>query len=308
MLDSQLQKLLEASAGAPDLCDLPIEAARALYSQICTAADFPLADVEIEQRAIAGPGGELGLRIYRPRGTGARGVVLYLHGGGFALGSPRDYDGVCSLLCARSDCVVVQVDYRLAPEHPFPAAVDDCYAALEWLGHHAQEIGGDPNCIAAAGDSAGANLAAVMAILARERKGPAIRLQALIYPVTAPVPEMFDSYRRAGEGYTLTTRATWHFTECYLGSRQPTRDWRAAPLLASDLRDLPPALVLVAGYDPLHDEGVAYADKLAAAGNHVMLIDYPGLAHGFFTMGGAVGASRLAVLQVAAALRDSLSA
>jgi acetyl esterase len=311
MLDIQLHNLLEGmrASGAPDFADLPPAAARELYSQILARGDVPVADVVIEERRIDGPGSELVLRIYRPRGSGGvRGAVLYLHGGGFVVGRPQDYDGVASVLCAQADCVLVQVDYRLAPEHPFPAAVDDSYAALVWLAAHAGELGIDPARIAVAGDSAGANLATVCAILARDRGGPALVRQVLIYPVTAPEPGMFDSYRRHGEGYTLTSRSAWYFTELYLGGRRAVTDFRVAPLFADELGGLPPALVLVAGYDPLRDEGIAYADKLAAAGTHVTLVVYAGLAHGFISMGGALDAARIAVDQVASVLRRALAA
>lgn len=309
MLDLQLQKVLEmaAKSGAPDFADLPPAASREVYAQICAATDVRPADVQQLNREIAGPGGKLCLRIYQPRTDGGpRGVILYLHGGGFVLGRADDYVGVCSFLCEQSDCVVVQVDYRLAPEHVFPAAVDDCYAALLWVAAHAAEFGGDAQRIALVGDSAGGNLAAVTAILARDRQGPRIAQQALIYPVTALVPETTDSYRRFGAGYTLTMRSCWYFTELYLGSRNPPPDFRAAPLLAEDLSGLPPALVLVGGYDALRDEGIAYAEKMAQAGTYVALVEYRGLAHGFISMGGAVPAARMALEQVASAVRASL--
>lgn len=313
MLDIQLQNLLDGlrAAGAPDFADLPPVAARGLYSQILTSGDLPVADVDIEERRIDGPGSALVLRIYRPRGAGGvRGAVLYLHGGGFVVGRPQDYDGVASVLCAQADCVLVQVDYRLAPEHPFPAAVDDSYAALVWLAAHAGELGIDPARIAIAGDSAGANLATVCAILARDRGGPALVQQTLIYPVTVPEPEpgRFESHRRCGEGYTLTTRSMRYFVELYLGGGGALTDARLAPLFADELGGLPPALVLVAGYDPLRDEGIAYADKLAAAGTQVTLVEYAGLAHGFISMGAALDAARIAVDQVASVLRRALAA
>jgi acetyl esterase len=201
----------------------------------------------------------------------------------------------------------VQVDYRLAPEHPFPAAVDDSYAALVWLAEHAAELGADPARVAVAGDSAGANLAAVCAILARDRGGPALVQQTLIYPVTAPQPGLFESHRRCGEGYTLTSRTVRYFDELYLGERRPMGDFRAAPLSAADLRGLPPALVLLARYDPLRDEGEAFAEALGGAGNHVTLVEYASLAHGFISMGGVLNAARLAVWQVADALGRALA-
>lgn len=311
MLDIQLQNLLEGSraAGVPDFADLPPAAAREVYSGILAAGDVARADVDIADCSIEGPGGELSLRIYRPRDGGApRGGVLYLHGGGFVLGHPRDYDGVVSLLCEQSGCVIVQVDYRLAPEHPFPAAVDDCYAGLVWLSKHAEALGVDPARIAIAGDSAGANLAAVCAILARDRNGPALVQQTLVYPVTAPEPGLYASYRRFGEGYTLSTRSARYFTDLYLGGAREQADFRVAPLLAERHDNLPPALVLVAGYDPLRDEGIEYVDRLIAAGTPATLVEYAGLAHGFVSMAGVIDAARLAVDQLAGAWKRALAA
>jgi acetyl esterase len=311
MLDIQLRNLLDQARAAdvPDMADVPPPVARQIYSGLCTAADVARADVAIEDKVIPGPGGPLALRVYRPRGgVSARGRVLYLHGGGFMVGCPRDYDGVCSALSEMSDCVLVQVDYRLAPEHPFPAAVDDAYAALGCLADHGGEIGADPARIIVAGDSAGANLATVTALLARDRGGPPLRQQTLLYPVTSPRPEMFDSYARHGQGYTLTTRQTHYFSRHYLGSPEAAADFRVAPLLAEDLSNLPPALVILAAYDPLRDEGAAYADKLAEAGTQVTLVEYMGLAHGFITMGGALQAARLAAAQLAMGWRQILAA
>ena len=310
-LDPQMRAVLEmaASSGAPDLCDLPPQASRGLYSQIMAATALPVAEVDIAERTIEMAASALTLRVYTPRTPRAdRGVLLYLHGGGFVVGCPRDYDSVCSHLALQADCVVVQVDYRLAPEHPFPAAIDDAYATLVWLAANAAQFGVDANRIAIGGDSAGANLATVVCLLARDRQGPVPALQTLIYPVTALLPESFDSYRRFGSGFTLTTRATWHFTELYLGTRTPQADFRAAPLLAQDLGGLPPTLLLVAGLDVLRDEGVAYGERLIAAGNQVTLVEYSGLVHGFIGMGGAVMAARLALEQVAGALRLAFAA
>ncbi len=310
MLDIQLRNLLDQmrASGMPDMADLPTAAAREMYSAVCTTSDLPTADVDIEELTIDGPGGALTLRLYRPRGDGTRGAVLYLHGGGFCLGHPRDYDGVCSTLSLEADCVVVQADYRLAPEHPFPAAVEDAWAALQWLAAHAADLGADPARLIVAGDSAGANLAAVMAIQARENGGPALRQQTLIYPVVTVVPGKFDSYRQFGEGYTLTMRMAERWMGDYLEKKADVADWHAAPLIAQDLSHLPPALIMVAGFDPLRDEGIAYADRLTEAGTPATLIDYPGLAHGFISMGGALTAARLAVSQVADAWRLVLSA
>lgn len=309
MLDLQIQALLEQAkaAGAPDFADLPPAVAREVYSQILAATDLPVpADVAISERTLAGPGGELTLRCYRPQQSEIRGAVLYLHGGGFVVGCPRDYDGVAGNIAALSGCLVVQVDYRLAPEHPFPAAVEDSYAALVWLREQAAELGIDPERIAIAGDSAGANLAAVCALLARDRGGPALALQCLIYPATASGQVQYDSYRRFGAGYTLTNRSMTYFMSHYLDDSGEPADFRLAPLGAPDLSGLPPVLLQVAGYDPLRDEGIAYADALVAAGTPVTLVEYSGLAHGYISMAGVSGGARLALEQVATALRRAL--
>ncbi|WP_409525042.1 alpha/beta hydrolase [Nitrincola sp. MINF-07-Sa-05] len=312
MLDLQIKGMLEqaAAAGAPDFADLPPVVARQVYSQILTSMDVAVNDaVDISDLSIQGPAGELNLRCYRPHGlTDPRGAVLYLHGGGFVVGCARDYDGVASHLSALSNCLVVQVDYRLAPESPFPAAVDDCYAALCWLNEHLKELGVMSGSVAIAGDSAGACLAAVICLLARDNGGPNIQHQTLIYPTTSAVETRFNSYQQYGEGYTLTTRSMGYFMEHYLSGAAEPVDFRLAPLEAEDLSGLPPALILVAGYDPLRDEGLAYADALLAAGNDATLIEYAGLVHGFISMSGAVSAAGLAVDQVAAAWRQAFAA
>lgn len=307
MLDIELAAFLEASraSGAPDLCDLPPNAARGLYRLITAAADQPAAAVQYETRSMAGPAGSLALRIYRPA-TGAKGVALYLHGGGFVVGDLDCYHSVCSNLCERAACVVIAVDYRLAPEAPFPAAVDDCYAALEWVAANAGELAGENCPLAVLGDSAGANLTAVLALLSRDRQGPAIAFQGLVYPVTSAEPGQFPSYEKYGVGYTLTRRAAEHFNRLYFGPTGIAPDFRGAPLLATTLAGLPPALVQVAGYDPLHDEGVAYAERLMADGVTVSLVDYPGLAHGFINMAGTIKTAGLAFDQLCTALRRAL--
>lgn len=293
--------------GAPDLCDLPPEAGRGFYRQLLAATDTPLVEVHSEDRHIDGPAGALPVRIYRPQQDGKqRGIILYLHGGGFALGDIETYDRLCRALCQRSDQVLVAVDYRLAPEHPFPAAVDDCYAALQWVSNMAAALGADPQRLAVVGDSAGGNLAAVMALQSRRQHGPQVRYQALLYPVLSAIPESFPSYAKFGSNTVLSTRSAWHFHQLYHGHKAASQDERAAPLLAEDVSSLPPMLLLVGGCDILRDEGVAYAEKLAAAGNQVVLVEYAGLSHGFMSMAGAIDAADQALDQLASALRRAL--
>ena len=308
MLDLQADALLKQAAeqGAPDFADLPPEECRAFFKDFITTVDAPPADVEVKDMAIPGPGGELPIRVYEPKGVSApKPVLMYYHGGGWVIGGLDEYHGACSNLAEQSGCVVVLVDYRLAPEHPFPAAIDDCYAALEWVSANAKEINGDASRIAVSGDSAGGNISTVIALLARDKKGPKIKFQALIYPAVALNAERFESYKSNGEGLFLTTRTMDYFA----GHYQPDlSDFRAVPLDAKDLSGLPPALVLVAGYDPLRDEGKAYAEKLMQAGVPVVLTEYAGMIHGFFSMSGALDAGKQAVSQVATAVRSALVA
>jgi acetyl esterase len=222
------------------------------------------------------------------------------------LGGLDAYDSVCRAICQRSGCVVVSVDYRLAPEHPFPAAVEDCRKALVWVAAHAAELGGDARRIAVCGDSAGGNLAAVQALLARE-KGPGIRYQLLIYPVTSAMPGDLPSHKAFGEGYLLSFKAMRAFMAHYFGGSGSAPDFRGAPLLADDLSGLPPALILVGGYDALRDDGVSYAKRLLEAGVEATVVEYPGLCHGFISMAATLTGGRLALDQAGAALRVALA-
>jgi acetyl esterase len=234
-------------------------------------------------------------------------VLVWYHGGGFVIGNLDTHDSVCRMLANQADCIVVAVDYRLAPEYKFPAGVEDCQSALKWVALHAVEFGGDSHCIAVGGDSSGANLATVMAILARDAAHPKLAYQLLIYPCTAPEPET-PSHHKFAEGYILSRNTITYFYRHYLRSQKDVKDFRFAPLVADDLSGLPPALVLVAGYDPLRDEGVDYARRLIEAGNRVRLSNYEGVTHGFYLMGGVVDAARRAVAESAEVLREAFDA
>jgi acetyl esterase len=260
-------------------------------------------------RRIPGPGQDLSIRVYQPREAKAGErlpVLVWFHGGGFVIGDLDTHDHACRALATQADCLVVAVDYRLAPEFKFPAAVDDCIATLRWLALHVVELGGDPGRMAVGGDSAGANLATVCAILARNDGYPKLAYQLLIYPCTAPEPET-PSHRKFAEGYLLTRKNITWFYKQYLRSQKESADFRFAPLMAEDLSNLPPALVLVAGYDPLRDEGVDYARRLIEAGNRVTLVNYEGMIHGFLLMGGAVDAATRALRQSAEALKEAFA-
>lgn len=310
MLDKQLEAMMvqAQAAGMPDLCDLPPEACRGLYRQILAAADVPPADVGVSEHRGSVDGTAVHLRVYTPRGAaGALPVILYFHGGGYALGDLDGYDNVCRQLCQDSGAIVASAAYRLAPEHPFPAAPEDAWAALNWVAEHARRFGGDPSRLAVAGDSAGAALATVVAIQARDAGGPAIRFQALVYPPAAGGHEGdYPSHQLHAAGPTLTLRTMDYFNGHYFGAAAKAPDWRGAPLLAPSLAGLPPALLLLAAHDPLRDEAMAYGEALLTAGNAVTIVEYHGLAHGFISMGGGIAAARLAQQQLAAVLRQAL--
>lgn len=312
MLDLQLDAMTKAAhaAGLPDLADLPPPASRALYRQILAAADRPAVDVLVEAHEIPPTARtpQLGARVYRPRAAGPHALVLYFHGGGYVLGDLDGYDSVCRQLCEDSGAVVASIDYRLAPEHPFPAAIDDAWAALQWGARVAAALGADPARLAVAGDSAGAVLATVAAIVARDAGGPAIAFQALLYPPAAGGHDGdYPSRAAHAAGPTLTRRTMDYFSALFFGAAARAPDFRAAPLMAPQLSGLPPALLLLASHDPLRDEALAYGQALLAAGTPATIVEYHGLAHGFISMAGAIGAARLAQRQFGQALRDALA-
>jgi acetyl esterase len=310
-LDPQAQFVigLVKQAGLPEFWQLTPDQAREQY-RLRVAKLAPKEPIfRAFDRVIPGPGNELTLRIYQPREAQPAElfpVLVWYHGGGFVIGDLETHDSACRMLANQADCLVVAVDYRLAPEFKFPAAVQDSIAALRWVALHAREIGGDPERIAVGGDSAGGNLAAVCALLARNEGHPRLAFQLLVYPCTAPEPEM-PSHRKFAEGYVLTRNSVTWFYKQYVRSPKEFQDFRFAPLAADDLSNLPPALLIVAGYDPLRDEGVEYARRLIEAGNRVTLVNYEGMIHGFYLMGGAVDAARRAIAQSAAALKDAFA-
>jgi acetyl esterase len=310
-LDPQAELVigLVKQAGMPEFWQLTPMQAREQYELRVAKLATREPMFRAVDRRIPGVGTDLTLRIYQPRETrpGERlPVLLWFHGGGFVIGNLDTHDHACRALANQADCLVAAVDYRLAPEFRFPAAVDDCMAALRWVALHAAQIGGDPQRIALGGDSAGGNLAAVCAILARNEGHPRVAFQLLIYPCTAPEPET-PSHRKFADGYLLTRNTITWFYKHYVRSAREFHDFRFAPLVTEDLSNLPPALVLVAGYDPLRDEGVEYAKRLIESGNRVTLVSYEGMMHGFLLMGGAVDAARRALAQSAAALKQTFS-
>lgn len=301
-LDPTIAALLEASKGQPSVEALsPADARAAMDARVAPIKALGPAVPDTHERDIDGPGGPLRLRIYRPAGDGPFPIVVFTHGGGWVLCSLDSHDNVCRELCVGAGAIVVSVDYRLAPEHRFPAAVDDSMAALHWVGAHAAELGGDPARIAVAGDSAGGNLAAVMALRARDERGPRLVGQLLVYPVTDYPSDAMPSYA-ANDAYGLSRAAMEHYWMQYLGDAPADAPY-AAPLRATDLAGLPPALVITAEYDVLRDEGEAYGGKLQAAGVPVEVIRYDGVNHGFFSMAGLIEGGTQAMSDACAWLR-----
>ena len=287
-VDPQIQALLDKGTGVPATHTLPVDVARAQYEARIALMAPPAGIAGVRQQTIEGPGGDLRIRIYTPHGTGPFPLLVFFHGSGFVLCSLDTHDGMCRNLSAGSGCVVASVDYRLAPEHKFPAGIEDCLHATRWAAAHAAELGADPTRIAVAGDSAGGNMAAVTALRLREEGGPALRGQLLLYPVTDYHTPGTPSYEENAEGYGLTRDTMKWFWDHYLSDPSEGAHPHASPLRAPDLSGLPPALVVTAEYDPLRDEGEFYAGKLRAAGVPTTLTRYDGVNHGFMFWAGVV--------------------
>ena len=310
-VDPQIQQVIDALAASAfgPVQELTPPEARTQYERMVQARGIePAAVGAVEDRTIPGPGGDLPVRVYRPRAdAGALPALVYCHGGGHVIGNVDTLDATARNLCNGAGCVVASVDYRLAPEHKFPAAAEDAFAAVRWCAAHGAEIGIDPERIAVGGDSAGGNLAAVAALMARDAGGPAIRLQVLVYPVADYACDT-ESYRTYAEGYgMLEARSMRWFRDHYLRGEADRLDWRAAPLRAADLSGVAPALVLTAQCDVLHDEGEAYAQRLRAAGVEVEYRDCEGMIHGFFGMVGIMDKSGQVMEEATAALRSAFA-
>ena len=308
MLDPEIQPIVDmmAAAPGPPAHLVPIEQARAAHDRESQVMGGPGEEVaSVRDITVPGPGGPVPVRVFRPEGDGPLPVVAYAHGGGWAIGTLDGFTPVCRALANASGAVIASIGYRLAPEHPFPAGLEDVRAAVRWLGANARELDGDPERLAIAGDSAGGNLATVTARRLRDEGGPALRLQALIYPVCDSALNT-PSYRECGDGFGLTALSMKRYWELYLDGADG-RDPDASPLQADDLSGLPPAFVLTLRDDVLRDEGEAYARALEAAGVPVTLRRYDGAVHGFFRWLAKAAIARRAVGEVGAALREALA-
>ena len=304
-LDPQARVLLDklAAAEAPPLQDMTVDEARLANLKLFATRGEPEAVQAVDNRSIPGPAGGIPVRLYTPHGTGPFPVLVFFHGGGWVVGNLETHDAQCRALANGAACLVVSVDYRLAPEHKFPAAIDDCDAATQWVAEHAAELNGDPARIAVGGDSAGGNLAAVVALRCRDRGTPYLLFQLLVYPATDMRCDTV-SHRDNADGYLLTHDAIVWFKNHYLRSAADMSNPEASPLLASSLDDLPPALMITAEFDPLRDEGEAYAARLQEAGVPVVLRRYDGMIHGFFNLGTALDQGQEAMAACSAALRQ----
>ena len=283
--------------------------ARAISKQMPRPAEVE-AVASVEDRTVPGPAGDIPVRIYRPAADGAtRPGIVYFHGGGFVICDLDSHDGACRRLANSVDAVVVSVDYRLAPEHRWPAAADDAFAATKWVAGHAGELGIDPERLAVAGDSAGGNLTAVVAQMARDRDGPPLAFQLLVYPVTdlSATRSAHASQTENARGYFLTIDQMEWYREQYLAADADGEEPYASPLKAGSFAGLPAAFVVTAEMDPLRDEGEAYARALEAAGVPVELHRAPGMFHGFFNMDAVLDGSKQAQRVAFDAMRAALS-
>jgi len=313
MLHPQTQALLDLmiERRVPPTHTLAPADARALYRDRRGYTQPAPPEVALVRELQAdGPHGAIALRLYRPLGAAERTtlpVLVYFHGGGWVIGDLDTHDTLCRELANGAGCAVVSVDYRMGPEHRFPAAVDDSLAAVRWVHAHAGELQLDATRLAVGGDSAGGNLAAVVCIAARDGGELPIVYQLLIYPATDQHRTM-PSHTTNGQGYLLTTDTMDYFSGHYITDPALYNDWRASPLLHPDLTRLPPALVLTAGYDPLRDEGAAYAERLTTAGNRASYVCFERQIHGFFLMGKVLDEANTAVALCAAELKRAFAA
>jgi acetyl esterase/lipase len=312
-LDPQTAEILKRAgeSDTPGLGEGSPEEGREIFAGTTALLGLPAPEVkQISEVEIPGPLGDIRSKIIFPahdgEGSDNLPILIYYHGGGWVIGSPETHIGEACFYANEANCIVIVPDYRLAPEHPFPAAPQDCYAVLEWAAANANDIGGDASRIAIAGDSAGGNLSAVVAQMSKATNGPDIALQLLIYPATR-MGATTQSYKDFNDGYFLTGKAMNWFFNHYLKEAAHWDDPRASPLLAKDLSGLAPAYIMTAGFDPLRDEGKAYADKLKEAGVPVDYVCYEKQIHGFVSMAGALDEGKQFLREAAAVLRKSFT-
>lgn len=304
----QVQAVLDQldSLGVPDLSELSVTEARSLFERMSSTGRYSGGRVSVSDREIASEDGPIPIRTYRPEGDEPLPTTVYFHGGGFVVGNLDTHDSTCRALADLAETVVVSVDYRRAPEHRFPAAVHDAYEATTWAREHAGELGGTDHLVVA-GDSAGGTLAAVVALLARDRGEPRIEYQILVYPATSASTE-WDSIADSESGRFLSATEMEWFGDQYLGDALHGANPYAFPLEACSHEELPPATVVTAGFDPLHDEGVAYAEALEDAGVSVTHRDHDDMVHGFVGMIGYVDRAETVIEAIGGDLSAALSA
>jgi acetyl esterase len=298
-----------AAVPGPKMWEIAPTMAREMFAammQLVGPKDVPIG--KIQNLTMPGPAGEIALRSYAPVAAKSEPLptLIFFHGGGYVIGNIETIDGICRMFANEAGVRVISVDYRLAPEHKFPAAVDDAFAALCWIEANAARLGVDANHIAVGGDSAGGGLAAVVCQMAKAKGAPKLAFQMLLFPVTQIGAET-GSMRQFGEGYFLESQTLKWFFGHYLAGNADRSDPKISPLQAKDVSGLPPAYVMLGGYDPLHDEGLAYAEKLRAAGVKVTVADYPDLVHDFIYLQAVLPQAPEAVKAAAAALKGALA-
>ena len=306
ILDQEAIEILAAVklAGIPEWHTLtPVEGRKVYQERVRLFALEPTPMFEVDDLSIPGPGGQIKVRKYTPSQTKAMPVLIYLHGGGWTLGDLDSHDELCRRLARKTDCIVVSVDYRLAPENPHPAGLEDSLAAIDWVVENAESFGGDPRLLAVGGDSAGGQLSAAVCLRIRDEGGPQIALQLLIYPALRAAYETLSYYENATEKWITRADCIWFWAN-YLGSTS-NLDPYACPGEANDLRELPRALIITAGGDPVRDDGEMYGFKLRAAGVRALSRRFPGMIHGFMAVPNELKAGREAVELAASELRNA---
>ncbi|MBE3604445.1 alpha/beta hydrolase [bacterium] len=307
-LDPQMKAILDtiaAAGGKPFNAMTPAEAREGIKLLVQVFGGQPEQMAKVEDRRVPGPAGEIPLRVYTPGGAAPMGGLVYFHGGGWVIGDIDSHDEVCCGLAKGAGCIVVSVDYRLAPEHKFPAAPEDCFAATKWVSQNAAALGIDANRIAVGGDSAGGNLAAVVAQMARDRGGPKIAFQLLIYPATDWSKESASQREFTQDGYILSRGDMVWFYDHYMTSAADKTNPYFSPACAKSLAGLPPAFVITAAIDPLRDEGEAYGEALRKAGVPTTVKRYLGVCHGFVMMGAKLDAGKQAIADCCAELKKA---